>query len=55
MKRSLKAEAENIYGKWLESQADRPNQSLLKHWEEVKQSMNCWTELAAVSRNTERQ
>ena len=55
MRKSLKSEVENIYGKWLDSATDRPNQSLLKHWEEVKQSMNCWTELATVSRNTERQ
>lgn len=55
MRRSLKAEAENLSGKWLESPTDKPNQSLMKHWEEVKQSMNCWQDLATVSRNTEKQ
>ena len=55
MKRSLKGETENLYGKWLDSQTDKPNQTLMKHWEEVKQSMNCWQDLETVSKNTEKQ
>lgn len=56
MRKNIKPDNEGLFNpKWLDFNQDATNQMLIKQWETIKQGMNQWDDLIAVSKGTEKQ